>query len=319
MISPIGYDFNDGGISNQKLTLIGLLFEASKLDAGKRLVYLPNIWSRDQGNINSSVHEISDIFWIDQIEAFCRRWGIELTERPREFPSDDRILRGGWTYFGIGTRCVRESATPRSSAATSFAADFFRSLVPKVTSSVIFQSVCQEIFHRRNITVVSQFRIEDDWQKYARTRLAKAITEDEDYCIDADRIVAKIKTSLSEFGNMIFASCDERYLPAPKTEIANKVKMGTGIDVVWKSDIINSYQFDSLTPLEASLIDFEITKIANTFVGMTRSTFANLACFERFAMRYQDTRRDYIYNLPGEALGQRLDLGGHSHPGRAVR
>lgn len=319
MADPIGYDFNDGGINNQKLALIGLLFEASKKEIGDRLVYLPDIWSRDQGDKISSVHAFSDVFWIAPIEAFCQRWGIELTERPREFSTDDRIIRGGWTYFGLGTRCVRECASPRRSAATSFAADFFRSLVPKVTSKKIFQSICQDIFDNRNISIVSQFRIEEDWQKYSRTRLSKAITEEEDYCIDADKIVSKIRNSLSGFGGVIYASCDERYLPVPKAEIALQVKKVTSIDVVWKSDVINIEQFNTLTPLEASLIDFEIAKIANIFVGMTRSTFANLACFERFALRFHDSGKDYIYNLPGEALGKRLDLGGHSHPGRAVR
>lgn len=69
-----------------------------------------------------------------------------------------------------------------------------------------------------------------------------------------------------------------------------------------------------MTALDASLIDFEIARTAEFFVGLSRSTFANLVSFERFCLAYSNKNRDFIYNLPGPTLGRRVDAGTSDDP-----
>lgn len=306
---PLGYHYNDGGISNQKFALLGLCIAAAGNDrASARKLYLPKILSRDQHDNRSSLCDFGAVFWEDIFASFCDRWGITIVEAPdRTFA--DRIEWGGWTFFEEGTTHLRTFTTRRGAIAGGIAADFFRSLIPRVRSEPPFQKLCHEIFFTRRINTVAQLRIEDDWFQYCQNILAPAIQDGEQFYLDADRIVAKIKSSLSEIGDTIFVVCDERYLLAPKEVITRRTCEATGIRIVWKSDLLPRVEYEALSPLEASLIDFEIAALAPRFVGNSRSTFANLACFERFVRFFEPADDCYIYNTAGPSLGLRMDRG----------
>lgn len=315
--APLGYDYNDGGLNNQKLAFLGLSYAAYKQESGNRIIFLPRILSRDQDEEKSTLSDFSEIFYLEHYLDFCARWGIEVVDRPSHFPDEDRITRCGWNYFGNGTKCIHESAIPKDIASTSFGADFSRSLVPRVRQTKLFQEVCRKLFQEQNIKVMSQFRIERDWLKYSTDRFNRdsrdgKLAKNEDYFVEAERIVEKIVNTLGDFGGVVFASCDEPHLIAPKAEIAAKVMAATNVRVVWKSDVISPDQFAKLRPIDASLIDFELAKLFDTFVGLSRSTFGNMACFERFAFRFRDTGNDYIYNITGDKIRKRTDLGRHA-------
>jgi hypothetical protein len=126
-----------------------------------------------------------------------------------------------------------------------------------------------------------------------------------------------VRNTLADTPAAIFVSCDEKYIFSPKSDIAEKVKAETGIKIVFKSDILSPEDFGKLRPIDASLIDFELAKISKVFVGLSRSTFANLIAFERFAGAYGDRHLDYVYNLPGDLCGQRTDRGIHHDPQKA--
>ena len=53
----IGYAWNDGGLNNQKLALLGLMIEASRSGAA---VYLPQIYSKDQRDQRSGLFDFSE-------------------------------------------------------------------------------------------------------------------------------------------------------------------------------------------------------------------------------------------------------------------
>lgn len=310
----IGYDWNDGGINNQKLALLGLFVQA--LSSESRSVYLPKLYSKDQHDKRSSLHPISEIYDINLIQSFADRWGISILLEPDNIVYADRISRGGWEYFGIGAGAVGNASNDKSTAYKSIAADFFRSLVPNIGNTPIAHELMAKIFGELGIDTVVQLRIEEDWYHYTQQHLSQIINKPEDYYITAPEIIAKVKATMPHT-KRVYVSCDERYIFAPKWVISKEVLDATGIEIIWKSDLISHEVFDKLKPIDASILDFEIAKKADIFVGMTRSTFANLATFERFATAYRDRGSDYIYNLAGPLLGRRMDIGGTDNPDTA--
>ena len=311
-----GFDWNDGGINNQKYAVLGLFVAAADgVTQDERTLYLPRMFSRDQHQKNDSQHAFSEVFWLDPINELAARWDIDIVEAPDGIEYADRIERGGWRYFYRGIAAVE--TLERDDAAGSLPADFFRTLRPKVTSSKTFQKLAKRIFGDNAINVATQLRIEEDWAHHSEYHVKPSALPNEEFYAPAERIIAKVKNTLAETPGAIFVSCDEKYIFAPKWEIAKKVKAATGIDIVFKSDILSPEDFDKLRPIDASLIDFELAKLAKVFVGLSRSTFANLAAFERFAGAYGDRHLDYVYNLPGDLCGLRTDRGIHHDPQKA--
>ncbi|MCJ2080678.1 O-fucosyltransferase family protein [Methylobacterium sp. J-090] len=306
---PLGYHYNDGGINNQKFALLGLCAAAVKSETSSgREIYLPKIFSRDQHDKRSSLHDFNAVFWGDVFASFCERWGIVVVDMP-DVSYADRIERGGWALFGEGAGQLGKHYHHKDDISASLAADFFRSLVPRVKSKPIFQNICNQVFFSKKIDTVAQLRIEEDWFQYCQQHLSVVVQEKEDFYLEAHRIVKKIKNSFPNVGGTIFVVCDERYIFAPKWEIAKKTYDETGVNIIWKSDLIPHEDYDALSPLEASLIDFEISALAPRFVGNSRSTFANLLCFERFTRSFRPSGDCYIYNNTEPTLGLRTDLG----------
>ncbi|WP_298966316.1 O-fucosyltransferase family protein [uncultured Methylobacterium sp.] len=312
---PLGYEHNDGGINNQKLALLGLFATANKFDSGsERRVYLPNIYNKDQHDKKSSFEDFAEIFWLDIFLEFAKRWNIEIVDRPTVF-SGDRIKRNGWNYFGIGACHLGDLVEHnRDGINYDIASDLFRSLIPRVKSSRIFQMICDKVFYVNEINTAVQLRIEEDWHIHSNQHLKVVISHEEDYLLSAEQIIKKVASTLPDSGNKIYVSCDERYILMPKWTIRENVKKETDFDIVFKSDLINVGDFDAIRQVDASLIDFEVAKIADRFVGMTRSTFSNLVCFERHVCQYKKTRGDYVYNKVGPLLGRRTDLGTKDDP-----
>ncbi|TCL93130.1 hypothetical protein C8J38_103319 [Rhizobium sp. PP-WC-2G-219] len=309
-----GYEQNEGGINNQKFAVLGLFVAAADSEALiDRQVYLPNIYSHDQRGERSSIHPFEDVFYLEPLLDFASRWAVEIVPQPKSIDYVDRIERGGWRYFYRGTSAVNDLHGTHSMS-MSIAADFFRSLTPKVVSGSEFQKLSRFVYEENGISVVSQMRIEEDWAHFSEYHVKPAAIENEDFFISAERIAEKIQNTLGSEHENYYVSCDERYLFQPKWEIAKKIKNKTGINVFWKSDFIDDATMSAMTPLASSLMDFEIAKLSETFVGLSRSTFANLVTFERFGRFYSDRARDYIYNLPGDRCGLRKDRGTRVDP-----
>ena len=94
-----GSEWNDGGINNQKLALLGLVIEASRNDAD---IYLPSIYSKDISEKRSSIVQFEDVFWREPFEDFANRWNVKILEVPALVSYADRIERCGWNFFNSG-------------------------------------------------------------------------------------------------------------------------------------------------------------------------------------------------------------------------
>lgn len=103
-------------------------------------------------------------------------------------------------------------------------------------------------------------------------------------------------------------------MPYSKEHMRNQIKREIGINTLWKSDFVDNHTFNNMTALDASLMDFEIARAAKSFVGLSRSTFSNMVSFERFCVSYSNRNEDFIYNLPGQNLGRRIDAGTSDDP-----
>lgn len=309
----LGFDYNDGGISNQKLALLGLVINASRMpDATDRFIYLPRIYSRDQDESKSTFHAFGDVFWTEMFVAFLHRWGVGVVPIP-DVDYADRIERGGWNHFHLGAAHLGSIAEKEETAATDIISDFCRSLVPRVKSSSLFQTLCSEIIYKNNLSVMAQFRIEGDWASYCRYNLDPVLVRPEQNYLTPVEICAKIKCSLPDV-KQLYVFCDERYAPQPKHLINQEVQDATGIRLFWKTDFMDVETYKNMSAIDASLIDFEISKLASTFIGLSRSTFSNMSAFERFSKDFTSLSHDYIYNLPQDNLGLRVDKGTRVDP-----
>ncbi len=326
---PLGYDYNDGGINNQKLALIGLFVAAYKKPSDRpKRVFLPNIFNKYQGdafNLDQSQHRstedpIGSVFVLEHIVDFARRWDIEIVDRPSSFEGD-RLERNGWNLFGVGAQHIGYMAEHyRNAACLDIAADLIRSLVPKISSDHRASLLFNEVFFNRSIKTVVQFRIEEDWYLHCHHTLKPTLTSPEDYDAGAELISKKLVYSrdtgqFPDRSSTVYVTVDERYLRISKEKLREQVRDTTGIEIVLKSDILTGEVVDEMRPVDASLLDFSLAKRATNFVGTSRSTFANLVCLERTVEKFQKQTSDYIYNKVGPGLSLRTDAGTLDDPG----
>ena len=319
---PIGYAYCDGGISNQKIALLGLIVAANQGSRpDERTLFLPHICVKDQQNKAMSLARFGEVFCEKTFSDFLRRWTIEAFEEAPEriemIPEERRVEERGWTYFGKGGGHLGDLSRTPDAAHLGIAADFFRSLVPRLVRSRDFQRTLGKL-RKRDVRTATQLRIELDWYLFSETSLKPTIGTREDYCIPAERIVAKIKASLPDAAEAVFVSCDEKFIFASRADITRHVLADTGCAILWKADLLGEAAAAAQTPLHASLFDFELCAAMPNFVGNSRSTFGNLATFERharFSHRAEGfAPRDFIYNLPGPVLGSRTDHGTQVDP-----
>lgn len=318
--SGYGYDYNDGGISNQKIALVGLVSHVAELpDERSRKLFLPLIYNKDQHDKTSTIEPLDKIFWSDLFFDFLNRWKIEVVDRPTQF-SSDRIIAKGWDYFGIGAAKLHNIGnSPSSAANVDISADLLRCLVPKVRSSGQFQKIADLIFRENNIEDVIQFRIEEDWIYHTENWEGRS-GYPEDVYIPGEKIASKAARALNyEPGTRVYITCDEKYIPRPKWDIRRDVKSSSGLDIIFKSDLISDAEYRNFKPIDASLVDFEIVKLCSRFIGNSRSTFANLATFERCVGVYRPNGRDYIYNHVGNEVKIRTDMGTRDHPAEVTQ
>ena len=305
-----GYDWNDGGISNQKLALLGLVIEASRNGAD---IYLPKIYSKDISEQRSGTFSFESVFWREPFEAFANRWNVKILPEPSEASYADRIERCGWNFFNSGAWNVSHLRI-KGLDPSDITADFFRSLRPKVADSVLFSRIATFVFHSHQIDTVVQTRYEEDWRIHSQYTLEPTLGRGEDYCIPPEIIMDKVASTFAKVPETVYISCDEKHMPMSKSDTKRMVFEKSGINSLWKSDLLSDEEYNEMTPLDASLIDFELAKTAERFVGLSRSTFANLVSFERFSFAYRNRDVDFIYNLPGKLLGRRLDAGTADDP-----
>ncbi|HET6608709.1 MAG TPA: hypothetical protein VFG62_18685 [Rhodopila sp.] len=315
----LGYIYNNGGLNNQKLTLFGL-FKAAKDQ--QRPVRLPDFFLHDQAAVvaDREAHQrglnprredrriaFNQIYHPEPLRSFAAAEGIELIEGAADGDP------GGWTYFRAGNEALAEPGP----LGTPFTRGFFAALVARIRDTPAYSDIAVELA-RRGIGMVLQCRIEQDW--LAHTGAAGPTPpQSADQVPGLMDILAKVQNTLSGDARPgIYLVNDESGLPVSKETIRKAIADRFGFSVYWKSDFVPGILARHKSFL-LSMLDFELAVAAQVFVGMTMSTFSNMAAYERFVRTRRPVQDHYIYNAPGTYLERRTDNGIFPGPVQAIQ
>jgi hypothetical protein len=308
-VGLLGYPHIDLGLNNQKLTLFGLFCKAREQQVP---LALPEI---SLFNPATGIHgktTLDQVYPVEGLHRIARAFGIGIAATPPVASVD------GWSCFVTGSERVALDAQRGLAAMDDFTCQFFRHLRPALADSRPLAKLKAAVFRDLKIAVVAQLRIEKDWAEYSATTLAKAVLPTEDYAPSFLEIMGKIKAELPGQSRLVYVVCDESDLPVPKEEIRKSVSESHGITLVWKSDFLTAEEIGGLSILELSVLDFEMALTAPIFVGLSRSTFSNMASFEVACRDRRPPAAHFIYNLSGPKLGQRCDSGARIVPEEVV-
>lgn len=294
----LGYFFSPSGLNNQKLALLGLVLRA--ITEGPRRMTLPALCNYDLRNGGRVPVPLGQVFNVQPLAAFLARRGVEILW-------NDAVPGTGEEFFADAPRFVQPDFLAGNYGPDHPGAEFHRCLVPHLRHSRELRRLSRAVFQERGIRIVAQLRIERDWTTYAETHLNKAVGPAEDNTPGFQLILEKIRASLPGWEAGVYAVCDEGALPLPKEEIREIALRDHGVRLHWKSDFLP--EFADMLAIEASILDFEMAGQAPSFVGLSRSTFSNLAAQDLFARTRRHVRNHYLYNIPGPALVPRLDNG----------
>ncbi|HQT38163.1 MAG TPA: hypothetical protein PK231_01975 [Acidocella sp.] len=301
---PIGYSDLGLGLNNQKYALFGLFNKARSMN---RPVVLPDFVIFDAKSEHKDKVPFSSVYSVDHLVRFAHAFGMEILDQP-PIENDN-----GWHCFIGGTFVMGWEGKKGPGSLDDFTCQFFRSLVPHITSTPLFKKLARTIYLDHGIGVVAQLRIENDWLDVSKQAEATNSPEKDDYKITFLDILSKINYSIGNFSKKIYVVCDEANLPVSKEVIRETVASQFDISLIWKSDIFSKAELDQLSLLDLSIIDFEMSVRAPLFVGLSLSTFSNLACFETFCRTGTPATDHYIYNCPGPGLMRRMDFGAGSN------
>jgi hypothetical protein len=291
-----GYWYNHGGLNNQKMALIGLLLSGIK---DRQTINLPYIYNKDLQTEQEYLVRLENVFELNRIRDFTRLHGVTVLSA---CPSGER---GGWDCFNAFHEFF-VGATDRRTLEISLGA--MSSLQPRIVSHPAFRGLRDFVFGSLGIDMVVQLRIESDWRDHFEYTLRPIIGGAEDNGIGFAEILSKVRNTFPDL-KMIYATSDENAMLSSKNEIRTFCRSRFGLELLWKSDLLNPALTGSLTPLDLSLIDFEMAKYSPRFVGLTSSTFSNLLCVEKFANTGKPVTGHYIYNHLGDMVVERRDNG----------
>jgi len=288
----LGYFYNNGGLSNQKMALSGLLLAGV---AKRTAINLPYIHIKDQRIEAEWLARFDDVFEIEPIISFSRQFGIPQIGM---VPSGER---GGWPFFFTFGENLKRSDQPVAVQLLLMALIAIR---PKIVSDPKFNALKNFVFASLGVQTTLQMRIERDWGPHAQGLLPKTAGKD-DIAIGFDEILRRTANTFPDL-RLAYVTADEFSMPVPKEEIRAYALDRFGIRLIWKSDLIKLEEFSAL---DLSLIDFEIARYSPRFIGLSYSTFSNLLCLEKFANQRNSVTGHFIYNHPGEILRERSDNG----------
>jgi hypothetical protein len=306
----LGYSYNLGGLNNQKLALFGLFLKAYR--EGPRRIILPDLLVYDIASFKHVPIPIGRALQVGPLQEFATKYLIEILDIPA---CGDK---GGGGYFHYGNNYLPCAALLDELSPDSFTCEFFRSLVPTMRGSELFRQVSDATFERGHVGLVVQLRIESDWVHHTALRLTPTVGRTEHNLPSFRDIMAKLSNTLPRDASGIYVVCDEAALPVDKEEIRRVVKQDFDLSLVWKSDFLSDDQLSNLSPLDLSILDFEMALTAESFVGMTRSTFSNMVSFEKYARTRAPVQNHYVYNGLGPRLALRTDNGAFSFPDLAA-
>jgi hypothetical protein len=288
----LGYFYNNGGLSNQKMALSGLLLAGV---ARREAINLPYIHVKDQRIEDEWLADFDDVFEVEPILSYAHQYDIPHVGT---VPSGER---GGWPFFFAFGENLNRFKQP---AAVRLLLTALISIRPRIVADAKFLALKNFVFASLGVQTTLQLRIERDWRRHAQGLLPKVQGTD-DVAIGFDEILRRTANTFPDL-RLAYVTGDELSMPASKEDIRAHALDRFGIRLIWKSDLINLAEFN---PLDLSLIDFEIARYSPRFIGISYSSFANLLCIEKFASLRLPVRGHFIYNHLGDILHERHDNG----------
>lgn len=308
--APLGYAFNEGGLNNQKLALLGLFLEARR--TGRPLA-LPSFYNLDHAGGTRTTVPFAAVYRLDLFTTMLAESGVDVVE------ADPDPEARGWNFFGAGAKHIAIEVAEKRMAPDSPVCGFFRALVPVLRDRADLAPLRDWLASRDPAPLVLQMRIEKDWQFFSAVTLNPTVGQKEDYLPGFGEIVAKVVNTFGRDLGEIYVVCDEQALPVPREEIRRTSREVFGVTLRWKSDLVPEAVMAGLSVLERSILDFDAATRAGRFVGLTRSSFSNLVTFERYCLTGAPVRGHYIYNIPGPRVVERHDNGAFAIAGAAVK
>ncbi|WP_428485576.1 hypothetical protein [Rhodopila sp.] len=301
----VEYLYNHGGLNNQKMAFIGLLINA--IEHGLSL-NLPYMYLKDQKSVEEILTNFANVFEIEAVHEFARRKDVRIID------GSPGGKRDGWDHFRHFSDRLSRSL---DNDVIETILGGLASLKPKMISLPVYQKLRSFVFAAMKIQTVVQLRIEDDWVDHAKA-LRPILHNVEDYNIGFVEILAKIRKTFPTLDNA-YVTADEASMPVPKEEIRALARGRFDLGLVWKSDFLTSAEIGNMNSFDHSIVDFEIAKTAPRFIGMSNSTFSNMACLEKFAKTRKTVTGHFIYNHPGDLVMERKDNGFMVSAYQAVR
>src|SRR5579872_6573771 len=180
----IGYDpIGGGGITNQKIALIGLLLQAC--ERGYPVV-LPRLRVMDQLTRAHRPFDFADVFELSPMLAFCHRHGIAVRQRePHELP------QGYDEFFWKTYHVVHDMPTNPNAWQSAFVLDLLRSLQPCIRAAFLTQALRKTFWAIDPGTIVAQIRLEEDWKLHCEKNLKGNVPADEENYLELAVILEK--------------------------------------------------------------------------------------------------------------------------------
>lgn len=280
------------GITNQKIALTGLAYEAM---SQKKDIILPKIAIYDpkvNNGEDSQTVNLEDVFEIEPLINVLNAFGIDVREptEPAAQTSD------AWHCFCVGAEKYGEVGLLGRSALGEIGPQIIRALIPKNHIREFAKSLCDEIYNKRGVMYAIQMRIEKDWENFSNRFLSY------------QEIIRKTLNTFSNV-NSLYILCDEKNTDK-KNALSNYLWNNFNIKAYYKSDFFDIRDKNNLF---LSLVDFEMAPNAPVFIGNSESTFASFVAYEKFCQTYEIVRGSYIYNVDGDFLLERYDNGGSTN------
>lgn len=303
----LSFRYNNGGLNNQKLALLGLFVKAVETKAP---IILPDLYNLDHTDESQcKTFKFQELYDIESLRLFASRHEVTILDQvDQETPEYDV---GGWEFFGVGAKHIAAATISREMHPDDISCDFFRSLKPFILLQPEIIEMYRMLQETKTALLVIQMRIEKDWEKFSQITLKPTVGDAEDYLPSFSDIMSKVVTTLDRRFQKAYVVCDESSLPVSLDEIRDVCSTVFCTDLAWKSDFLDAAMFERMSVLERSILDFDVALQAEAFVGLTRSSFSNMVTFERYSKLRGDVRDHFIYNVPGPHLVERTDNGAY--------
>lgn len=294
----ISFNGSDAGLTNQKLTLIGLAHRA--LREGKGIKLPPMVIFDPTQAMNGKRVPFSYAFNTQRLKAILEAFGIPVADDHVDFyeeVSESDCFWEGANHFGK----VRIEG---DAALYGLTCQIVKSFDLSDNISNILSPLSHHIFNEMGIEHVIQMRIENDWQAYSWGVL-NSFSEEDNFPTPL-KIISKTKECFKESFSSALILCDESNMSISKEEIKKIVMNTLGVNVIWKSDFIDIKNLDKLS---LSLIDFSLASEAKYFIGTSQSTFSCFVTFEKYCKNRSTIHDHYIYNGKSGGIDERFDNG----------